>query len=230
MAWLHSHQFLITAVILTLVVVSNSNTLKMETSNIVRGVEGKEMPEPSPTKWPDKFHASLVMNDTTNSNLSVTNLWYDWPNGLNVNLIQYQFAKLAHNVEWNNGTQFYYTLRVGSDGGQGYCITNQYEVGIPRPDWMRGGIYLGQTYVDGFLCNVWNKIDFIWYYEDVLTKRPVQWYFFTGLAVHVVTFEVGVVLERSKWEPPFYCFDKQGKKDGTHSKQAGLLISPVAFV
>jgi len=180
MAWLHSHQLLIIAVVLKLAVVSESKIPKTETLNIALGAEGNAVPEPTPTKWPDQFHALVVMNDTTSSNLSVTNLWYDWVNGLNVNLIQYQFAKLVHNVEWNNGTQFYYTLGDGTDGDQEFCITHRYEVGIPRPDWMEGSIYLGQTYIDGFLCNAWNKIDFLWYYEDVLTKRPVQWYFFTG--------------------------------------------------
>lgn len=54
------------------------------------------------------------------------------------------------------------------------------DVGILRPNWLEGANYLGQEYVDGFLCNVWEKVDFIWYYEDVATKRPVNWVFYTG--------------------------------------------------
>ncbi|KAL6011792.1 hypothetical protein ACLOJK_002258 [Asimina triloba] len=35
----------------------------------------------------------------------------------------------------------------------------------------------------------------------------------SGMSVHVVTFEVGVVLEDSKWQAPAYCFEKEeGKK------------------
>lgn len=55
-----------------------------------------------------------------------------------------------------------------------------HEVGILRPNWLDGAKYLGQKNVSGFLCNEWEKVDFIWYYEDVVTKRPVQWIFYTG--------------------------------------------------
>lgn len=54
------------------------------------------------------------------------------------------------------------------------------KVGILRPNWLDGAKYLGQQHVNGFHCNVWEKVDFIWYYEDVETKRPVQWIFYTG--------------------------------------------------
>ena len=54
------------------------------------------------------------------------------------------------------------------------------DVGILRPNWLDGANYLGQEHVDGFLCNVWEKANFIWYYEDVVTKRPVHWVFYTG--------------------------------------------------
>nr|GMD11875.1 uncharacterized protein At4g14100-like [Ipomoea batatas] len=60
--------------------------------------------------------------------------------------------------------------------------------------------------MDGFLCNVWEKVDFIWYYEDVATKRPVYWAFFSGMVAHVMTFEVGKVLEDPGWQAPVYCF------------------------
>jgi hypothetical protein len=53
-------------------------------------------------------------------------------------------------------------------------------VGILRPNWLDGANHLGQQYVDNFLCNVWEKVDFIWYYEDVVTKRPVKWIFHSG--------------------------------------------------
>lgn len=63
--------------------------------------------------------------------------------------------------------------------------------------------------MDGFLCDVWEKADFISYYEDVATKRPVHWVFYTGREAHVMTFEVGAVLEDAKWQAPLYCFDKK---------------------
>lgn len=59
---------------------------------------------------------------------------------------------------------------------------------------------------------MWDKVEFITYYEDVITKRPVQWVFYTGRAVHVMTFEVGAVLEDSAWQAPVYCFDGRQKE------------------
>jgi len=29
-------------------------------------------------------------------------------------------------------------------------------------------------------CHVWAKADFITYYEDAQTRRPVKWVFYTG--------------------------------------------------
>jgi hypothetical protein len=55
------------------------------------------------------------------------------------------------------------------------------DVGIPRPDFLDGAEYLGTAVTDGYLCNVWEKIDTIWYYEDVYTKRPVRWDFNDGM-------------------------------------------------
>lgn len=57
-----------------------------------------------------------------------------------------------------------------------------YGVGIPRPDFLaEGSVYLGTEVTDGFLCHVWEKADFIWYYENVVTSRPVRFDFFDGM-------------------------------------------------
>ncbi|KAH7516822.1 uncharacterized protein At4g14100 [Ziziphus jujuba] len=160
--------------------------------------------DPVPTPWPHQFHSILVMNKS--GILQVIDLWYDWPNGRNFNIIQHQLGKLLYDLEWNNGTSFFYTLDSNRE-----CRSAQLEVGILRPNWLDGANYLGQRHVDGFLCNVWEKVDFIWYYEDVLTKRPVSWVFYTGREAHVMTFEVGAVLEDSKWQVPAYCFDDDNK-------------------
>lgn len=32
---------------------------------------------------------------------------------------------------------------------------------------------------------------------------------FAGRSAHVMTFEVGAVLEDAKWQAPVYCFDKK---------------------
>ncbi|XP_042388726.1 uncharacterized protein At4g14100-like [Zingiber officinale] len=161
--------------------------------------------DPTPSPWPLQFHAVLFMNYS--GALSLIDLWYDWPRGRNFNIIRDQLdGPPFYDLEWNNGTSFFYTLDSPCS-----CRSVQLEVGILRPNWLDGATYLGQKTVDGFLCNVWTKVDFIWYYEDVVTKRPVQWVFYTGRTAHVMVYEEGAVLEDANWQAPEYCFQK-GKK------------------
>eukprot|EP01018_Ginkgo_biloba_P014208 Gb_19753 [translate_table: standard] len=155
--------------------------------------------DPIPAPWPEQFHSVLYINNS--GSLQVTDLWYDWPNGRNFNIIQKQLGSVLYDLEWNNGTSFYYYLDKNK------CKIIHFDVGILRPNWLEGAHYLGVQNVDGFVCNVWEKVDFIWYYEDTVTKRPVHWLFFTGMSVHVMTFEVGAVLEDAKWQAPTYCFE-----------------------
>ncbi|XP_071725063.1 uncharacterized protein At4g14100-like [Rutidosis leptorrhynchoides] len=166
---------------------------------IILSVSVLESSEPVPTPWPHQFHSLLYMNRS--GTLQATNLWYDWTNGRNFNIIQDQLGKLTYDLEWDNHTSFIYTLDSNKE-----CRVLQFPVGILRPNWMDGATYLGQQQVDGFLCNVWEKVDFIWYAEDVVTKRPVYFIFYTGYSAHVMTFEVGAVLEDEKWQAPVYCF------------------------
>ncbi|GKV45527.1 hypothetical protein SLEP1_g52599 [Rubroshorea leprosula] len=133
--------------------------------------------DPSPVPWPPQFHSILFMNNSK-GNLQKVDLWYDWNNGRNFNIIQNQLGKLTYDLEWDNGTSYVYTLDSNRE-----CRTVHFPVGILRPNWLDGANYLGQQHVDGFLCNVWGKVDFIWYYEDVVTKRPVHWVFFTGITI-----------------------------------------------
>ncbi|XP_020588851.1 uncharacterized protein At4g14100-like [Phalaenopsis equestris] len=162
---------------------------------------------PTPAPWPKQFHSILFMNYS--GALSIIDLWYDWPNGRNFNIIQEQLGgPPLHDLEWNNGTSFFYTLPNTSSPR---CRSAQLPVGILRPNWLDGATYLGQFTIDGFLCNGWEKVDFIRYYEDVATRRPVHWVFYTGRQAHVMTFEVGAALEDEKWQAPAYCF--QNKRD-----------------
>ncbi|XP_075657215.1 uncharacterized protein At4g14100-like [Castanea sativa] len=171
-----------------------------------------EEEDPTPASWPHQFHSILFMNHS--GSLEIVDLWYDWVSGRNFNIIQDQLSnKVLYDLEWNNGTSFFYTLDSNKE-----CRTIQLEVGILRPNWLDGANYLGQRRVDGFLCNVWEKVDFIWYYEDVVTKRPVHWVFYTGREAHVMTFEVGAVLEDAKWQAPVYCFEKNDDGIGTEPK------------
>ncbi|ONI07795.1 hypothetical protein PRUPE_5G140200 [Prunus persica] len=172
--------------------------------------------DPAPAAWPHQFHSVLFMNNSKGA-LQIVDLWYDWPNGRNFNIIQSQLGKLTYDLEWDNGTSFIYTLDANRE-----CKTLHFPVGILRPNWLDGATYLGQRHVDGFLCNVWEKVDFIWYYEDVLTRRPVHWVFYTGFNAHVMTFEVGAVLGDAKWEAPVYCFGEEAEAERSRSRSSVL--------
>ncbi|KAG8037197.1 hypothetical protein GUJ93_ZPchr0021g26831 [Zizania palustris] len=159
--------------------------------------------DPSPTPWPLRFHAKLLMD--YRGNLSLADLWYDWPGGLNLHIIRYQLAADApfYDAEWNNGTSFFYTPARRS------CRSAAVGVGILPPNWLvAGSVYLGRRAIDGFDCHVWAKADFITYYEDVHTKRPVKWVFYSGRTSHVMSFEEGAVLEDAERQAPDYCFSK----------------------
>ncbi|XP_020224363.1 uncharacterized protein At4g14100 [Cajanus cajan] len=163
--------------------------------------------EPKAADWPQQFHSVMFMNRT--GTLQKLDLWYDWPNGRNFNIIQNQLDHLVtYDLEWNNGTSFIYTL----DPSHSKCQVLHLDVGILRPNWLDGATYLGQQRVDNFLCNVWDKVDFITYYEDVVTRVPVKWIFYTGYTAHVMTFEVGAVLEDPHWQAPLYCFSENEKE------------------
>lgn len=181
--------------------------------------EEAEADPPTPRPWPHQFHSILFVNFT--GSLSLIDLWYDWPNGRNFNIIRDQLQdsdSILYDLEWNNGTSFFYTLPDDDHHPSSTppsCRSAQLDVGILRPNWLDGASYLGQRHVDGFLCNVWEKLDFIWYYEDVVTKRPVHWLFYTGRSIHVMTFEVGAVLEDAKWQAPVYCFEEVDEEADT---------------
>ncbi|KAJ4847794.1 hypothetical protein Tsubulata_048447 [Turnera subulata] len=165
-------------------------------------------PDPTPTVWPLQFHSMLFFTNNDGT-LHKVDLWYDWPKGRNLNIVQSQLGKLTYDLEWNNGTSYIYTLDSSQE-----CRVMHIAVGILRPNWLEGATYLGQQEVDGFLCNVWEKVDFLWYYEDVITKRPVYWVFYSGSGAHVMTFEVGAVLDDAECQAPDYCF-KEAQKDDT---------------
>jgi hypothetical protein len=129
----------------------------------------------SPTPWPDQFHSQLYVNLTTTGKLQMDDLWYDWPRGRNLNLIQSQLGGRLYDVEWNNKTSF-----IFSKGENATCRVLTFPVGLLPPDWLDGATYLGRAWTGGFECHLWTKVDFIWYYEEVTTGRPVRWDFFNG--------------------------------------------------
>ncbi|CAM8995922.1 unnamed protein product [Rhodiola kirilowii] len=114
---------------------------------------------PSPTPWPKKFHYSILILNSSAS-LQLADLYYDWPNGRLLNIMRDQLSdQLHYDLEWINGTSFLYNL--DSNDAKYKTIHLRFPVGILPPDWLEGADFLGQERVDGFLCNVWEKVDFM---------------------------------------------------------------------
>jgi hypothetical protein len=140
---------------------------------------GGGAPAPVPTPWPEQFHAVMFTNLTeSGGRLQLIDLYYDWPKGRNLNLIHKQLSgDPIYDVEWTNGTSYFFD--------SGSCRTIHVPVGVLPPDWLAGAVYLGREHIDGFDCHLWTKVDFIWYYEEVATGRPVRWNFFNGSSYHL---------------------------------------------
>lgn len=142
---------------------------------------------PSPTPWPERFHAVLFTNLTnyteasTGPPLRVTDLYYDWPRRRNLNLVRHQLsADPLYDVEWNNGTGFYFDSKA--------CRVEQFPVGVLPPWWLSGGgaEYVGRRVAGGIDCHVWGTAGFIFYYEEARTGRPVRWDFVDGTVLYTV--------------------------------------------
>ncbi|KAL2629201.1 hypothetical protein R1flu_013887 [Riccia fluitans] len=176
--------------------------------------------DPVPKPWPLQFHALMYMNSTGNAGekeKAIVELWYDWVNGRTYNIIQSQLRQKLWDVEWNNGTSFYFDLDKKT------CLRRTFPVGLLRPDFLNDAHYVGVRTLDTFTCNVWEKADFITYYEDVETQRPVGWLFFTGMFQHVIAFEEGAVLSDPYWQAPSYCFTDEAEDQGG-SVEPGLKL------
>ncbi|GBG78530.1 hypothetical protein CBR_g27755 [Chara braunii] len=173
----------------------------------------------SPPVWPPQFHAQLFQNFS--GKLSIVDLYYDYTNGRNLNVIHHQLATSLYDLEWTNGTSFYFDVEKGT------CRTMHFPVGVLRPTWLDGATYRGKEVVDGFVTNVWTKIDFITYYADVATGRPVRWTFFNGMDMHVMKYEPGVVLADRFWQAPDFCF---GSKGGTADEEGSETDSTMGQV
>ncbi|KAK1282930.1 Uncharacterized protein QJS10_CPB22g00460 [Acorus calamus] len=169
----------------------------------IHRTDGRDDPTPNPSPWPDRFHAVLYMNLTTTGQLQITDLWYDWPAGRNVNLMQKQLGPRLHDVEWDNGTSYYYTL--GDDGPT--CETMYFGVGVPRPDFMAGRLSTSDGFIRMGSCVICGR----------------NWSSF-GITSHVMTFEVGPTLDRSEWQAPAYCFNGDGEGQLQHSHSKGEML------
>lgn len=184
------------------------------TTALFLGLANSEL---QPPVWPSQFHAILFQNRT--GNLALLDLWYDWPNGRNFNIIHKQLGPTIYDLELNNGSQYIWF----SDRDE--CKTIHQPVGILPPDWLSNATYLGVSKLGAFEVNGWTKAPwptkdrmFVHYYADTQTGQPVYWEFFTGAQFHVLSFEINKTLADSQWHVPDQC--QPGSADLRHSEVA----------
>lgn len=60
--------------------------------------------------WPQQFTAEAIQSQ--NGSLQYTTLYYDWPGGRNLILIQEQQGALTWDMEWTNGTSYFFNREV----------------------------------------------------------------------------------------------------------------------
>jgi hypothetical protein len=66
---------------------------------------------------------------------------------------------------------------------------------------------------------VWTKAEFIKYYNDDASDRPVRWTFLgSGADFHVMLWAPGDALSQAHWQAPDYCFN--GKACGGEGPDA----------
>ena len=138
-----------------------------------------------------------------------------------------QQAGSLWDIEYGNRTSYYFDREANT------CRTVHFPVGLLTQDWLKGSEYLGQQQVDKHQCNVWLKGagNFITYFADVDTNRPVQWIFgWDGAVFQVMTWTEGAVLEDEKWQAPEACFSQSalGASDA-FQHQSALPRLPAAF-
>ena len=65
---------------------------------------------PQTPVWPQQFTAEALQRQ--NESLYWTKLYYDWPGGRNLIIIQKQQGGLTWDMEWTNGTSYYFNREV----------------------------------------------------------------------------------------------------------------------
>mmetsp|Transcript_10681 Transcript_10681/g.20697 ORF Transcript_10681/g.20697 Transcript_10681/m.20697 type:complete len:221 (+) Transcript_10681:717-1379(+) len=148
---------------------------------------------------------------------AMIDLYYDWKGGRNANIVKSQQGKTGtlYDIEYNNQTSFYFNREKNT------CKTITFSVGILRPNWLEGAEFLGEETVNTFECWKWTKADFITYWQDKKSGRPIRWRFFDGVQVEVMEWNEGRELGDEEWQAPKVCFEPQEKNAKNEKKSAG---------
>ena len=174
------------------------------------GNTAKPTQPPDPV-WPESFHATLHQNYL--NSLGVIELYYDWNRKANLNIITQQSAEAKgslYDLQFDSGDTYYFTPQTRE------CTPQDYSIGILTPDWLREAQYLGLQQVGIYLTHTWSKGEsldgdgtpFVYYHDDVITRRPVKWRFYTGRVIDVIAYTPYEPTPDSLWQVPGYCSNK----------------------
>ena len=78
----------------------------LQIANAETRIEGP----PHPPQWPLNFVTTAVQNRS--GDVALTTFFYDWPGGRNLILIAKQPYDVLWDLEWTNGTSFYFNREV----------------------------------------------------------------------------------------------------------------------
>lgn len=191
--------------------------------------EQKRWKRPDSTQapvWPELFHATLLQNRS--GNLALTDLYYDWQGGRNLNVIRSQLGSTLFDNEFSNGTTYYYP----SDGST--CNAIEMGVGIVKPDWLAGAAYIGEATVDNIPCDVWQQggspdddaTPFVTYYSVSGAAYPARWVFYDGAQFDVLQWAVNETAGNNVWALPPSCFDGAGSDGSSLPGASHLRAAP----
>jgi hypothetical protein len=151
------------------------------------------------------------MTQNRSGELANVDLYYDWVEARNLNIITPLSGSPLFDNERGNGSTYYYHKHNTSS-----CNVIEMGVGILRPDWLQGADFLGQEEVRTVhgmvLAQVFAKDGaghnpFITYYHNPLTDSPVRWVFFDNASFDVLEWEKGgKPKDESVWTIPDFCF------------------------
>ena len=109
---------------------------------------------------------------------------------------------VLHDLELQNESYYYYPSRRT-------CTPQKFRVGVLRRDWLANATYLGRRVVNGRLCLLWTKQDFVDYYADAESCAPVSWYFHNmRTRFDTIYWAPGDAAPKGSFAPPAYCLGR----------------------
>ncbi|CAK0880629.1 unnamed protein product [Prorocentrum cordatum] len=182
-------------------------------------------PSSAPPAWPVRFkilQRKVPADDADCGRGTCSNVtaYYDWGRQANLIIVRCPANSTLWDLELGSGHSYYI------HPGLRQCMFHEFDVGILRRSWLEGATFLGESFLNGRLCQVWTKDDFIDYYADAEDCTPVSWFFHTMRAwFHTIDYLEGeAVPDDNFFSPPEYCPNRTAGLDGLHHESPALVV------